>query len=225
MDDEEVPTTTRREQSFIRGFVRKWWVPILEDSDLNLDTVRENEITQHDARHQEVNKDHVKNPKLWHYSEFDDYTTNFAEIGNTPAADVTITSVDDAGAGQFQVPAELIHLMHATRILGQYDKESMLTVWKSVKTVSLAANQILFKPGDADDHLYVLTSGLMEVVIAEHETTRIKLKHIKPGGQIYSILSFIDVITGNSTPIRTIEVKALEPSTLVSVPINAFRVS
>ncbi len=195
----------QRKGSFIRGFVKGWWVPIL-DADFNL-------LTLNDATTIEPQNANLNTAVLWHYSDFDDYSADFMDVG------LEISPGDE----RTQIPHEIIFLMNATRVLGQMDKASMLGVWKAVSTVDIPKGGILFQKGAADDQLYVLTAGLMEVVIVEG-TQRIRLKKIRPGNQIYSILSFIDVITGHGTPIKTIEVKALQDSRLVKVPVSSFRV-
>lgn len=58
--------------------------------------------------------------------------------------------------------------------------------------------QLLLKivlKGEPDENFFVVQSGLLSVFITENDGSLIKLKHVKAGDSIASLLSFTDVLT------------------------------
>uniref|UniRef100_A0A6P7GUC6 Neuropathy target esterase sws-like n=1 Tax=Diabrotica virgifera virgifera TaxID=50390 RepID=A0A6P7GUC6_DIAVI len=82
--------------------------------------------------------------------------------------------------------------------------------------------QFLLFLGDPDEHVYIVQSGKLSVSITGNDglTT---LKIVKPGESVTSLLSFTDVLTGHTSPYKTVSAKAIEDSMVVKLPMSAFQ--
>jgi lysophospholipid hydrolase len=49
--------------------------------------------------------------------------------------------------------------------------------------------------GDADENVYIVQSGKLNVFITSNDSTNLSLKIVKPGESVTSLLSFTDVLT------------------------------
>lgn len=195
-------------QSFVRGLVETYWIPILGDFrilDLNAGTYRRR--NRHAAA--------LTNPITWFYADYDDMAVDNHDLEK----DLGLLVEDDR-----DVPPEVTYLLKATQVLGQFNTVDMVQLWKSVETMQIEMGEVLFTQGDPDDQIYILIGGLMEIRTTNFESKPVVLKTVSPGGQLYSILSFVDVITGNSRPIKTVEAVALENSLVMRIPSEAIRV-
>lgn len=155
----------------------------------------------------------------WHYTEIDQGSLA-AQFG--AQREQTVQTMPD----------ELRYLTKITRILGHFDKSSMMATWKNIDSVEVKTGEYLFKIGDPDVFVYIVLSGLIQLRVKDDEVSSrekfkkeyLKLKDIPPGQQIYSILSFLDVITGHPSEFKTVQAVALEDSVVLKLPIQDFRV-
>jgi len=60
----------------------------------------------------------------------------------------------------------------------------------------VASGQHLFQTGDPDEFVHVVEAGYMEVYIREADGRATRIKLIKEGETISSLLSFLDCMTG-----------------------------
>lgn len=77
--------------------------------------------------------------------------------------------------------------------------------------------------GDVDDSVFIVQSGLLNVLINNADGTTLSLKHVKRGESVTSLLSFIDVLAGNESIYKSVTAKALEPSQVIRLPMEAFK--
>jgi len=59
-----------------------------------------------------------------------------------------------------------------------------------------------FLVGEMDENFFVVQSGLLSVFITESDGSLIKLKHVKAGDSIASLLSFTDVLTVSANQVQ-----------------------
>ncbi|KAL0276282.1 UNVERIFIED_CONTAM: hypothetical protein PYX00_003887 [Menopon gallinae] len=129
-----------------------------------------------------------------------------------------ITSKYDQG-----LPPDALYLLQSLRVFGHFEKPVFLTLCKHTEILTLPAGAFLFKIGDPDENVYVVQSGLLHVFITESNGTMISLKFVKAGESVTSLLSFTDVLTGVGSVYKTVSARAMEDSTIVRLPINAFK--
>ncbi|XP_066449345.1 patatin-like phospholipase domain-containing protein 6 isoform X2 [Eleutherodactylus coqui] len=58
--------------------------------------------------------------------------------------------------------------------------------------------------------------------IPHKDGTRHYMKSVAPGDNVHSLLSILDVLTGHQRPYRTVTAKAVEKSTVLRLPVEAF---
>lgn len=85
----------------------------------------------------------------------------------------------------------------------------------SLAPLSLKRGQVLFDQGDADDRLYVLDAGLLEVSILAAEGRKLSLNLLRPG-DIFGEIAIFD-----PGP-RTARIEALEPCDLRAIRREAL---
>lgn len=95
--------------------------------------------------------------------------------------------------------------MRAIRIFGHLDEPVFLALCQRMITLKLSAGEHLFRPGDADDSVYMVQKGRVLVYITDPDTLReLPLKEVKTGESIASMLSILDVLSGNEDPFKTV---------------------
>jgi lysophospholipid hydrolase len=133
-------------------------------------------------------------------------------------------SISEAGLGW--VPPELTYLLNSFHMFGHFDQALFLELCQKIQSVHLPSGQYLFKRGDPDDYVYVIKSGKVNVHIVTNDATgneiSATIKDVGPGEPVTSLLSFIDCLTGNSHPFRTVCCKALTDSVVIKLPATAF---
>ncbi|XP_066994336.1 neuropathy target esterase sws isoform X2 [Anabrus simplex] len=129
-----------------------------------------------------------------------------------------VTSKDDQ-----RVPPDALYMLQSIRIFGHFEKPIFLKLCKHTEIINLPAGSYLFKIGDADENVYVVQNGKINVFITGSDGSVITLKCVKTGESVTSLLSFTDVLTGHPNPYKTVSARAVEDSTIVRLPMAAFQ--
>lgn len=68
---------------------------------------------------------------------------------------------------------------------------------------------VIFFPGDADENVYVVQTGRLNVFIRSTDGSILSLKVVKAGESVTSLLSFTDVLTVRKTPLLSLKKKII----------------
>nr|CAH7756568.1 unnamed protein product [Callosobruchus chinensis] len=121
-----------------------------------------------------------------------------------------------------RMPPDALYMLQSIRVFGHFEKPIFLKLCKHTEIINVHAGAYLFRIGDPDENVYIVQSGKLNVFITSQEGTT-SLKIVKPGESVTSLLSFTDVLTGQTNPYKTVSAKALEDSTVVKLPMMAFQ--
>ncbi|CAK1599380.1 unnamed protein product [Parnassius mnemosyne] len=122
-----------------------------------------------------------------------------------------------------RVPPDALYMLHSIRVFGHFEKPVFLMLCKHTEIINLPAGAFLFKVGDTDENVYVVQTGRVNVYITNSDGSSLSLKVVRAGESVTSLLSFTDVLTGNSQPYKTVNAKALEDSQVIKLPMRAFQ--
>ncbi|KAM3956273.1 patatin like phospholipase domain containing sws [Aphomia sociella] len=122
-----------------------------------------------------------------------------------------------------RVPPDALYMLHSIRVFGHFEKPVFLMLCKHTEILNLPAGAFLFKVGDTDENVYVVQNGRVNVYITNQDGSSLSLKVVRAGESVTSLLSFTDVLTGNSQPYKTVNAKALEDSQVIKLPMRAFQ--
>lgn len=129
-----------------------------------------------------------------------------------------VSSKDDQ-----RVPPDAFYMLQSIRVFGHFEKPIFLKLCKHTEIMNLPAGSYLFKIGDADENVFVVQQGKVNVFITGPDGSIISLKVVKTGDSVTSLLSFTDVLTGHPKPYKTVSARAMEDSTVVRLPMAAFQ--
>lgn len=131
--------------------------------------------------------------------------------------------LEETAEGSDRVPPDALYMLQGIRIFGHFDTPIFLKLCRHTEIISLKTNDLLFKIGDTDDSLFIVQSGLINVLINNADGTTLSLKVVKKGESVTSLLSFIDVLVGNPSVYKSVTAKATEPSQVIRLPMYAFK--
>jgi CRP-like cAMP-binding protein len=120
------------------------------------------------------------------------------------------------------LPSALINLIRSVKVFGYFDQKIILEMCKYMETRTVYANNYLFKIGEQDDSIYVVESGRVNVYITDEKGRKHLIKECTEGSHIFSLLSIMDVLTGDTKPYRTVSAKAVEDTSILRLPGKAF---
>ncbi|KAK6054394.1 cyclic nucleotide-binding domain protein, partial [Cooperia oncophora] len=116
---------------------------------------------------------------------------------------------------------ELFYILHNLKML------ELPAEWKldprDIDVRSFARGDIIVRPGEPDDSIYVAIEGTLAVYIAHKEGKDYLVKKIPPGNSFFSLLSMLDVLMNAPSYFKTVSLKAAEPCTVAKFPIKSFR--
>jgi hypothetical protein len=128
----------------------------------------------------------------------------------------------DEMENKFLTPG-LTYLLDCFHSFGCSDNTVFLELCKSIQSVSVPAGEFVFKVGDADEFMYVVESGSVDVHIVDEDDKRFTIKVAGPGETVSSHLSLIDYLTSSSNAYTTVCGRALVDSVMIKVPSEAFK--
>ncbi|XP_052867526.1 neuropathy target esterase sws isoform X1 [Anopheles cruzii] len=131
--------------------------------------------------------------------------------------------LEEASDGSGRVPPDALYLLQSIRIFGHFDTPVFLKLCKHTEILDLSAGESLIKVGDADDSVYIVQTGQVNVFLNNLDGTSITLKVVRQGESVTSLLSFIDVLVGNTSQYKTVTARAMEASLVIRLPMFAFK--
>ncbi|KAF7216934.1 patatin-like phospholipase domain-containing protein 7a isoform X1 [Nothobranchius furzeri] len=120
------------------------------------------------------------------------------------------------------LPSEVLYMLKNVRVLGHFEKPLFLELCRHMVFIELQEGEVLFRPGDDDDSIYVVQDGRLELCIQENDGTEPVVKDVLPGDSVHSLLSILDIITGYPAPYKTVSTRAATRSTILRLPASAF---
>ena len=120
------------------------------------------------------------------------------------------------------LPSALINLIKSVKVFGYFDQKIILEMCKYMETKTVYANNYLFKIGEPDDSIYVVESGTIHVYVTDEKGRKHLIKECAEGNHIFSLLSIMDVLTGEIKPYKTVSAKAVEDTSILRLPVKAF---
>uniref|UniRef100_A0A3Q2PB03 lysophospholipase n=1 Tax=Fundulus heteroclitus TaxID=8078 RepID=A0A3Q2PB03_FUNHE len=120
------------------------------------------------------------------------------------------------------LPSEVLYMLKNVRVLGHFEKPLFLELCRHMVFIELQEGEVLFRPGDDDDSIYVVQDGRLELCVQETDGTEPVVKDVHPGDSVHSLLSILDIITGYPAPYKTVSVRAAIRSTILRLSASAF---
>ncbi|KAL9872689.1 neuropathy target esterase sws isoform X1 [Glossina fuscipes] len=131
--------------------------------------------------------------------------------------------LEETMEGSDRVPPDALYMLQSIRIFGHFEKPIFLKLCKHTEVLTLEPGDYLFKITDADDSVFIVQSGLVNVSISNADGSTLSLKTVRKGESVTSLLSFVDVLSGNSSYYKTVTAKAMEKSIVIRLPMQAFQ--
>ncbi|XP_055841817.1 neuropathy target esterase sws isoform X2 [Episyrphus balteatus] len=125
--------------------------------------------------------------------------------------------------GSDRVPPDALYMLQSIRIFGHFEKPIFLKLCKHTEILNLEPNDYLFTIANADDSVFIVQSGCIHVFINNADGSTLSLKTVKKGESVTSLLSFVDVLSGNRSFYKTVSAKAVEKSQVIRLPMKAFK--
>lgn len=122
------------------------------------------------------------------------------------------------------VPADALYMLENIRIFGHFDKPVFLKLCKHTEVLKLESGEWLFRIGDVDESVFIVQSGQINVLVNNPDGSTMVLKTIKKGESVTSLLSFIDCWAGSPSQYKTVQARAMEPTSVIKLPMAAFQV-
>ncbi|XP_069622917.1 patatin-like phospholipase domain-containing protein 6 [Ranitomeya imitator] len=120
------------------------------------------------------------------------------------------------------LPPEVLYMLKSIRVLGHFERPLFLSLCQHVVFEYYEAGHLVFCPGQPDSSIYIVLEGRLELSLTDPDGTRHYMKSVAPGDIVHSLLSILDVLTGHQRPYRTVTAKAIEKSTVLRLPVEAF---
>ncbi|XP_013107730.2 neuropathy target esterase sws isoform X3 [Stomoxys calcitrans] len=131
--------------------------------------------------------------------------------------------LEETMEGSDRVPPDALYMLQSIRIFGHFEKPIFLKLCKHTEVLTLDPGDFLFKITDADDSVFIVQSGQINVFISNADGSTLSLKTVRKGESVTSLLSFVDVLSGNPSFYKTVTAKAVERSIVIRLPMQAFK--
>ncbi|XP_072300210.1 patatin-like phospholipase domain-containing protein 7a [Eucyclogobius newberryi] len=136
-------------------------------------------------------------------------------------------SVLEADLTEFDVanshlPSEVLYMLKNVQVLGHFEKPVFLELCKRMVFLRFQQGEHVFKPGHPDNSIYVVQEGKLELCLTGPDGKEGVVKEVYVGDSVHSLLSILDVITGHQKPYKTVSARAVEVSTVLRLPAEAF---
>merc|ERR1739838_1234815 len=135
-----------------------------------------------------------------------------------------LLEADSVEEGIPNLPEEVLYLLQSVKVFGHFEKGVFLHLCRHMETVKLREGDLLFDIGQMDKWMYVIQEGHVNLYIRKDET-EIKLSEFTIGESLHSLLSVLDVLTGHPSAYKTVYARAIEASTVIRLPVEAFSIA
>ncbi|XP_055345518.1 patatin-like phospholipase domain-containing protein 7 [Paramacrobiotus metropolitanus] len=118
--------------------------------------------------------------------------------------------------------AELrIGLLRSIRIFGDvFEDADIINMAKSLQIIRLQEGEVLCKPGEPDQFIYVLQEGKLMLSCLDTKSGQPSpIRVVEKGESIYSILNIMEAFAGRGTPVKSCGIAALEDSYVAKFPM------
>lgn len=86
---------------------------------------------------------------------------------------------------------------------------------------TVKSGEFLFRRGEPDEWIYVVQDGAIDLLVLSDGVEK-PISEIRTGESIASLLSVLDVLTGNLAPYKTVSARASENSIVIKLPASAI---
>ncbi|CAH0384039.1 unnamed protein product [Bemisia tabaci] len=130
---------------------------------------------------------------------------------------------EDISSDDKRVPSDAFYMLRSIRIFGTFEKPIFLKLCSRTEILKLSAGSYLFKIGDPDENIYIVQDGKLNVTIQTLDDSTVEFKIVKSGENVFSLLSFTDVLTGRVSKFKSVSARAIEDSTILKLPMATFQ--
>ena len=102
--------------------------------------------------------------------------------------------LEEMTEGSDRVPPDALYMLQGIRIFGHFEKPIFLKLCRHTEIINLETNDLLFQIGDIDNSVFIVQSGMLNVLINNADGSTLSLKLVQKGESVTSLLSFIDVL-------------------------------
>ena len=126
------------------------------------------------------------------------------------------------------LPKTLLLVLKNLRVFGHFHGKIFEKLVGKIEHIKLRAHDSLFKVGEADENMYIVESGCINVFSTTKdprtfETQTYTLKRVRQGEAIFSLLSFIEYLGGRVKTYKTVSAKATEECKVIKVSFRSFK--
>jgi lysophospholipid hydrolase len=120
------------------------------------------------------------------------------------------------------LPSDVLYMLKSVRVFGHFETPLFVELCKHMETRTIPAGAAILPNGMIDESIYVVQSGKLSVFLQENNGSEHCLKDIRTGESIHSLLSILEVLTGQSAHVG-VSARAMETTTVLRLPANAFK--
>lgn len=116
---------------------------------------------------------------------------------------------------------ELCRVLRPISMFCELGNDLLLEIVKKIEEVPLKKDELLFRVGQTDDCIFIVQHGRLVLELAKDGISQPggehALKQIDEGDSVFSLLSFVDVLTGHTSNYRSVSCRALRNSLVLRV--------
>ncbi|PAA58249.1 hypothetical protein BOX15_Mlig019799g1 [Macrostomum lignano] len=145
-------------------------------------------------------------------------------VGRVPLARARISAIpdyflepEDRDADEPTMLNEFYLAIKSVRIFGSLERSFIMELCKCLEIMELRAGDALFKIGDIDGDMFIVQTGRVQLYMTE-DGVQHRFHEFGPNQPVYSLLSFLDVLTGHPRPYRTLSAEAVTDAKVLRIP-------
>lgn len=126
------------------------------------------------------------------------------------------------------VPRTLLLVLKSLRVFGHFDNKIFVELMKNIEYITLRQHDSLFKIGEADENMYIVDSGSIQVYSTSrdprtNDVMTTMLKTVGQGEAIFSLLSFIEYLGGRFKTYKTVSARATRDTRIIRFAFKSFK--